>query len=555
MAQALHDDVSVESPIVSSPSGSLGSRWVPRLVARRLSAFAAAVRSNPLVGFLIAFGVVLRVGRYLHDRSLWLDEASLALNLTSRSYSHLVGRLDFDQGAPFGFLMLEKLAISTLGDSERVFRLLPLLAGIASLFVFWRVASRFLDQSSALLALAFFVVLEPFVYYSAETKQYSFDVLVTLVLVLLFDHALSSDRVRPLAGYLVAGLAAPWFSFPSVFVLAGTGAALLLAAAASRNRRKVVLSAGGMIGWLASFAAVYAISIRHFSAGLTGIAQAVTSGHASVFKNVYVLLSEPGAMPRTLIGLAVLLVAVGAATLARDHRARLAGLLLTGLAAAIAGEAHRYPLEGRLALFLVPLELLLLALGAVSLVRLTRMPARALASIAVFILLAAPAWSALRNLQRLPSTHSGTPATLQPTKHLLARLAALWSPGDTLYVSVKSQYAFRYYLTCDDCNPRRAREARLWPFRPVPGPTQTSRALLPERPTLVVGSSSPELGAYLDDFARLRGKRRVWFLFTHTPPVDEGTLEFWLDREGRAITTIREGTAALLLYDLRGKPS
>jgi hypothetical protein len=49
----------------------------------------------------------------------------------------------------------------------------------------------------------------------------------------------------------------------------------------------------------------------------------------------------------------------------------------------------------------------------------------------------------------------------------------------------------------------------------------------------------------------LRGKSRVWFLFTHTAPIDEATLEFWLNREGHQLLAIREGTAAVLLYDLR----
>ena len=174
----------------------------------------AAVRADRLASLLIAFGLVLRIGRYLQDRSLWLDETYLALNLMSRSYSGLTGSLDFEQGAPIGFLALEKFAISALGDSERSFRLFPLLAGLASLVLFWRLALRFLDRRSALLALALFAILEPFVYYSSETKQYSFDVLVALGIFLLFDHALSSDRLGWLAALFVVGIAAPVFSHP-----------------------------------------------------------------------------------------------------------------------------------------------------------------------------------------------------------------------------------------------------------------------------------------------------------------------------------------------------
>lgn len=525
-------------------------------LARPLEAAATAVRAHPLAASLIVFGVVLRVGRYLQDRSLWLDEASLAVNLTSRSYSRLFGTLDFDQGAPYGFLVLEKLAISTLGDSERVFRLFPLLAGIASLFVFWRLATRFLDRPAALLALAFFTVLEPFLFYSSETKQYSFDVLVALVLVWLFDRAASTSRVRPLAAFAVAALAAPWFSYPSVFVLAGTGGALLLTAAAERNWETFSFRAAAVAGGVVSFVVVYLTSIHHLSPALQRTALSTAGGHSSVVKvvkDVYVLLSNPGAMPRTLIGLAVVLVVVGVFVLGRKQWHRLAAILLAGAAAALAAELHRYPLEGRFALFLLPLELMLLALGAVTLVRTTSTPTRTVAVAAVALLLAAPIWSALSHLRHVPVTQTGGPATLQPTKQLLARLTPLWRRGDTLYVSIKSELAFRYYLTCRDCNPGRARQMRLWPFKPVEGRSQISPAFVPRTPALRAGTSSNDLEDYLADFNRLRGKPRVWFLFTHTPPVDEPALEFELNRVGKPLTAIREGTAALLLYDLRSR--
>lgn len=523
-------------------------------LARRLEAAAVSIRTHPLAPLLIVLGVGLRVGRYLQDRSIWLDEAMLALNLTSRSYSHLFGTLDFEQGAPPAFLLLEKFAISAFGDSERVLRLFPLLAGIASVPLFWGVASRFLHRTSALVALAFFAVLEPFVYYSSETKQYAFDVLVALVLVWLFDRALSSDRLMPIAVFAVAGYAAPWFSHPSVFVLAGTGGALFLAAVATRDRRKLAFVSGAMVLWIASFLAAYLTTVEHLNSHLSSGVQVVTAEQARVLKNVYVLFSDPGTLPRDLLALTLVLVALGAVILARDDWRRFTALALTLVAAMIAGEAQRYPLSGRWALFLLPLAVLPLALGAVSLIRLTQMPVRAVAYATVVILFAASAWTAFANFEHLPKKERSTPATLQPTESLLHRLAGLWGRGDTLYVSVKSQYAFRYYLTCHDCNPYGAAEARLWPFRPVPGPTQTSPALIPERSTLVVGSAPGDLASYLDDFGRLEGKSRVWFLFMQTWPIDESALEFWLNRQGRPITIIHEGGAALVLYDLRSSP-
>jgi len=548
--------MSAEPSAAPSSSAEAKGAKVPGAVLGWAERVVALVRAHPVVTILLAIGLVLRIGRYLHDRSLWLDEASLAVNLTSRSYSHLFGTLDFEQGAPVGFLLLEKFAISTLGDSERVFRLFPLLAGIASLFVFWRVAVRFLDRSAAMLALAFFAVLEPFVYYSSETKQYSFDVLMTLLILWTFDRALSSERLGPLAVFASVGIVSPWLSHASVFVLAGTGVALILSEAVARNWRRVILTAAVGAGWLVSFGVVYAVSIRHLNSELTGGLSGISSGGSGtrVLKSIYVALSEPGAMPRTLIGLAAVLMAIGIVVMWRQRWPRVAALLLTGVAAAIAGRLGRYPLEERWALFLVPLELLLLSLGAVWLIRSTKMPIRGIAYAAVAVLLIAPAWQAFRHLDKLPASQPGTPATLQPTRRILAQLEQQWRPGDTLYLGRKSQFAFRYYLTCHDCNSRAASQMKLWPFRPIAGPSQTSAAIVPERPSLRLGSECACLIGFLDDFDKLRGKKRVWFLLTHTAPVDEPTLEQALDREGRQLAVIREGSSQALLYDLSKPP-
>jgi len=57
----------------------------------------------------IGFGVFLRLSQYLSHRSLWLDEAKLALNIVRRPMGVLLLQpLDSAQGAPIGFLAIEK---------------------------------------------------------------------------------------------------------------------------------------------------------------------------------------------------------------------------------------------------------------------------------------------------------------------------------------------------------------------------------------------------------------------------------------------------------------
>ena len=67
---------------------------------------------------LIVLGTLLRLRQYFSGRSLWADEASLAYNLVHRDFLGLMRPLNYDQGAPVGFLFIEKLLITVLGNID-----------------------------------------------------------------------------------------------------------------------------------------------------------------------------------------------------------------------------------------------------------------------------------------------------------------------------------------------------------------------------------------------------------------------------------------------------
>ena len=134
---------------------------------------------------ILILGIFLRLHQYLYNRSLWLDELSLVLNLVNRSFLELLEPLDYAQGAPIGFLLLSKSILSLFGTSEYVLRIVPLLSGTLSLFLLYKVARHYISQNAALFALTLFALSNRLIYYSSEVKQYSSDVLITLSLYLL----------------------------------------------------------------------------------------------------------------------------------------------------------------------------------------------------------------------------------------------------------------------------------------------------------------------------------------------------------------------------------
>src|SRR5215212_8629067 len=94
---------------------------------------------------LILLGVILRLRQYLTGRSLWVDEAMLALNIVERNWTGMFQPLDYDQGAPIGFLLVEKLLNLMLGKHELALRLFPLLVGLISLGLFYLLGKRMMS--------------------------------------------------------------------------------------------------------------------------------------------------------------------------------------------------------------------------------------------------------------------------------------------------------------------------------------------------------------------------------------------------------------------------
>ena len=163
--------------------------------------------------------IVLRLRQYLFDRSLWLDECLLALNILRRSPAQLLRTLDIYQVAPYGFLLLEKMAVRYLGTGEMALRLFPFLFGVGSIFLFVAVARRFVELPAVPIGVGLFSLCGPLIYYSSEVKQYSGDVAVALLLYLLAG-SLIRGRVGTMWLILVSvlglrqcGFQTPRFSF------------------------------------------------------------------------------------------------------------------------------------------------------------------------------------------------------------------------------------------------------------------------------------------------------------------------------------------------------
>jgi 4-amino-4-deoxy-L-arabinose transferase-like glycosyltransferase len=126
------------------------------------------------------------------------------------------------------FLWLEKTALTLFGPSEHAVHLLPFLAGLAGLAVFWRLCRSAFTPTVAGFAIAILAVSYYPVRHGAEVKPYAFDLLFAILFAsLTFGHWRNPQSWRWLAALALTAPIAVFSSYPSVFVGGAVSMALL----------------------------------------------------------------------------------------------------------------------------------------------------------------------------------------------------------------------------------------------------------------------------------------------------------------------------------------
>ncbi len=234
---------------------------------------AAHLHSQPLVmpgtraervaaSIIMGIGIGLRVTQYAANRSLWGDEAAIALNLRLHGFGQLFHPLSYEQTMPLGLLVLLKGLVTISGFSEWSLRLLLLLAGCALVVLTWFLFSPILEQRVVFLMLALVSISQPLIDYSAEVKQYGLDALVAVIMVWLGITNLTAPSKRTWLRLILGGAVAMMFSQTAVFVLASVGIATAFDSRfrSSRSWRKYVFVA--TLAWSFLFAMLYCFSYR-----------------------------------------------------------------------------------------------------------------------------------------------------------------------------------------------------------------------------------------------------------------------------------------------------
>ncbi len=146
-------------------------------------------------------------------------------------------------------MAIEWAVVELLGFSETSLRLVPVLAAVASVPLFYFLARRVLGTgtSGLLLAVAMFAVSEAPIRYAAEVKPYATDLAVGLLLLVLAVKWLEVPaRVHSLWALAAFAPLAIAVSLPSAFLIA-TIAAVGLWQVLARREAKLFFAFGGFL--------------------------------------------------------------------------------------------------------------------------------------------------------------------------------------------------------------------------------------------------------------------------------------------------------------------
>ena len=486
---------------------------------------------------IIGFGIFVRFVQYLYNRSLWADEAVLALNIINRSYLELLQPLDNDQGAPLGFLMVEKLVVQLFGDNEYALRLFPLLSSIIALLLLYELAKRCIQPTAVPIALALFASLRYLVYYASEVKQYSIDVAITLTGFLIAIHIQNNKlNLKKIIILSSLGSIAIWFSHPAIFVLSGIGLSLLLINFDSNKKMKNISILTIFSTWILSFVGFYLVSLRHLSSSKSLLTSWKDRGTfpSSSFDIIWMLdslgrfFSKPLGFTIWVDGIAIIAFVAGCISLFSTKKATLLILVSPVFTTFFASYLHKYPFEGRLVLFLTPLFILIIAEGLdYVLARIRYNKFHKIVGGILLVLLLAPSLINASNLIVKPTVK-------EEIKPVISYIRTHQKPEDILYIFQRGEHQFKYY-------------AKRYGYQ--------------EKDYIIgvddldkydgVAVSDDEWNRYKSDLDKLRGNNRVWFLFSHVEIKREHEMiKSYLDSIGKQIILFKSPGSFVYLYDL-----
>lgn len=134
--------------------------------------------------FSTVVGAILRT-YHLGFKPLWLDEAVLYWISNSENLKSVITQNALRNSTPPLFPILIRY-ITFIGDSEEMLRLLPLIAGVASIPAIYFLSRELINKFPAIIVSLIVAVAPTQIKYSQEVREYSLTFLLAILILLFF---------------------------------------------------------------------------------------------------------------------------------------------------------------------------------------------------------------------------------------------------------------------------------------------------------------------------------------------------------------------------------
>ncbi len=218
------------------------------------------------VGFLLSttlLAILLRFYR-LDGASLWVDEI-LTWNMIRPDHGLNIWTQVWDAiQAPLYLLFIWPLV--RLQENEIMMRLPAAIAGVVTIPLFGVFLSRFLDNKTAQLGTILMAISPYHVWYSQESRGYSFLILFAVLLALAFIEMIKNGpRSSTVFYFIFAGACSVLSNMSGLFLLIGVGMAVLLLHRPQGVRQWIMwaLALGGAVAvsspWILKASGIWAV--------------------------------------------------------------------------------------------------------------------------------------------------------------------------------------------------------------------------------------------------------------------------------------------------------
>jgi len=454
--------------------------------------------------FCVATAILLAMGlrtiHYVANPSMWYDELAIARNISDRGITELITEpLDHYQIAPIGFLVASKISTVLLGENEYALRLMPWTFAVIAPMFFWLIARRFIKGAFLFGGLLLFAVSPALSWYGGNVKQYSSDITISMILVWLAlrfrekSIGTASAVLVGLCGGLLITCSQP--AVVTAFLLCTILVIERWIRPTGKPLSRLAILVGGW-GLGALIATVFALQtvdaktmdhMKNFwSEGFPPTESTVAfvmwyPTQISQTFGVFLFHIAARMAPLAQIAIALTVLAIpGLIHLVRRDRWSTALLMTPLIGALVAATIHLFPFRHRVGLHAC-WPILLLAMSSFGALRnLFPRAGRWLVPVALVVIVGLPS-AAILAVGRPP--YRGH----QEMRPLLKEFAEHLEPGDAVYVFHGARHAMHFYGPALEIDPDDWTEG---------------------------GIHYGDNRAYLREIDALRGKSRVWFVYT-----------------------------------------